>query len=117
MCVLDPNDVLRALETGGLGAVFAFRADLRYPMAVAHLPFMCRQTETPLVEMKAGAAPELTVLLQPNRPAKDCKNYLFMFALRKGKHAEVDRFCQQFSKQPPIDPTQLPAVKIIEKRR
>lgn len=109
--MLDPNDLLRDLESGKLAVVFAFKADLRFPMAVAHLPFMCRQSGTALVEMKAGAAQEFGDLLQvPQAKKSTSTNNLFMFALRKDVAAVVDRFSDQFPKQSAIDPNHLPSL-------
>ncbi len=83
-------------------------------MAVAHLPFMCRQAGTALVEFKAGAAQELAAYLQPPKNTST-PFILFMFALKKGTAAAIDNFCEQFPKQPAIDTSLLPALHINKK--
>lgn len=97
---------MRELECAKLAVVFAFKNDLRYPLAVAHLPFMCRQSGAALVEMKAGAAQELNAFLLVKKPE------VFMFALKSGICTAIDRFGEQFPKAAPLDPSILPAIEI-----
>lgn len=101
---MDPNVLLRELEAGRVGIVFAFLKDLKYNMAVAHLPFMCRLKGVRLVAMEAGAAAEFNAYFSGG------KEPLFMFALKNSQLLEA--FLNQFPAPEPLDPTILPALQV-----
>lgn len=87
-----------------MGIVFAFVRDLKYGMAVAHLPFMCRLKGVKLVAMEADSAAEFNAYFSQK------KEYLFMFALRNSPL--LDAFLAQFPPAEPIDPTIIPALEV-----
>lgn len=100
--ILDPNTLLRKIESKKISIVFVCLNDLKYTVHVAHLPFLCRLNETKLVVLKAGAAKELQSFFG--------KKSLFMFGLTR--HAEIEKFTDNY---PPVEALPdgiLPAMSI-----
>ena len=100
--ILDPNDILRQLESKNISVVFVCSNDLKHSVHVAHIPFLCRLTGTKLVVLNAGSAMELRSFFG--------KKNLFMFAI--SKNTEFSNFTIQFPEIDILDSNTLPHVSI-----
>ena len=100
--IIEPNEILRLLESRKLSIIFVCLNDLKHSVHVAHLPFLCRLTETKLVVLKSGSAQELHSYFE--------KKDLFMFAV--SKHTESTNFSVHFPEFEKLDPSLLPQMSI-----
>lgn len=100
--ILEPNVLLRKLESKSLSVVFVCSNDLKHSVHVAHIPFLCRLTGTKLVVLKAGSAKELQTYFG--------KNNLFMFAV--SRHGDFTGLSAQLPDIEPLNLDCLPPASI-----
>ena len=100
--ILDPNELLRQIESKYVSVVFVCSNDLKHSVHVSHLPFLCRLTGTKLVVLKSGSMADLQLFFG--------KKNLFMFAI--SKNTEFLEFTLQFPDIDILDPNALPQMSI-----
>lgn len=100
--IIDPNTLLRSLESNNISIVFVCLNDLKHSVHVFHLPFLCRLTGTKLFVLKPGSATELQSYFG--------KKNLFMFAVYKNN--DTKDFDLQFPEFELLDPALLPQMSI-----